>query len=75
MNYSYAPVYTIGTIGIAFESKQTILVHITQLSIAIFMLLWLEKKNKTLDKKDYPPRRYRVHFENALKMMVHFQII
>ena len=51
MNYSYAPVYTIGTIGIAFESKQTILVHITQLSIAIFMLLWLEKKIKLWIKK------------------------
>ena len=75
MNYTYAPVNTIGTIGIPFESKQTILGHITQLSIAIFMLLWFRNKNKTLDKKDYPPRRYRVHFENALKMMVHFQII
>ena len=58
MNYSYSPVNTIGTIGIPFESKQTILGHITQLSITI----WLSNASTitTLDHKKITHLEVRV---------------
>ena len=58
MNYSYAPVNTIGTIGIPFESEPSILGHITQLSITI----WLSNASTitTLDHKKITHLEVRV---------------